>query len=141
LEEPALFTARRRGGFGRGFSKRAVGPFLRYGTAQRARATEPTTARIAARRGTGDPERSKGRIPPPTWNEIVVVRVFPAASVARTVTSWLPSAHGPATLVVRPWDTKGPWSMLTSYPMTPDPASAPVHDNASVGPIAPVVFH
>ena len=59
--------------------------------------------------------------------------MFPAASYARTDTTWVPSVQVRVSVVCNPTDANGEPSMATSYRAIPEPLSDPDHDTEASG--------
>ena len=54
--------------------------------------------------------------------------MFPAASYARTDTTWVPTVQVRVSVVCKPTDANAEPSMATSYRATPEPLSDPDHE-------------
>src|SRR5712692_8564542 len=63
---------------------------------------------------------------------------FPAASYARTATTWVPSVHVRVSVVCNPTETNAEPSMATSYRAIPEPVSDPDHETDPSGASGPI---
>src|SRR5881409_1122635 len=70
-----------------------------------------------------------------TLNWITEDFAFPAASYARTTTTWVPAVQCRVRVVCKPTDTNATPSMLTSYRAIPEPPSDPDQERESSGPM------
>jgi len=68
-----------------------------------------------------------------TLNWITEDFTFPAASYARTATTWVPSVQVRVSVVCNPTDTNAEPSIATSYRLIPEPLSDPDHETKPSG--------